>query len=61
MIQVRAKDVFHPEQRASVLNDALEARVREIADENAMTFSQIVYQALKCFVICYDKPLEPKP
>lgn len=40
--------------------EAVESRICEIAAENGMTITDVMREALKCFVICYDKPLGPK-
>ena len=60
-IQVSGIEVFYGTQRASPrLGHQLEQRIRAIAQENAWTFSETVAEALRCYVIFYDKPLEPK-
>ena len=60
-IQASAKSVFgFGMQVATVRGETIEQRIREIADENAMTLSEIVREALRCYVILHDEALGPK-
>ena len=38
----------------------LEDRIREIVKEDGITFTDLCREALRCYVICRDKPLGPK-
>lgn len=40
--------------------EPLEARIRAIAAETGMSLTDLSREALRCYVIQYDKPLEPK-